>query len=76
MLSAQIQQLATQPNTPAKAQQQQALQKQKQVVDKELSEKAKELLNARLVSEGILFLCFFPGTHLKNMISFRCYEHF
>lgn len=47
-IQAQIQQLSTQSNTAAKTEQEEALQKQKQAVEKELSQKAKELLHARL----------------------------
>ena len=50
-VTAQMTQLATQPNSPAKAQQEQTLQKQKKALETELGQKAQALLHARLVGK-------------------------
>ena len=49
MLSAQLQQLANQPNGQTRMDTERRLQKQKQTVEAQLSQKAQELLQHRLV---------------------------
>jgi hypothetical protein len=57
----QLQQLASQPNAQTRIDAEQKLQKQKQDLDRQLSQKAQQLLQMRLVSLRIKFKSAFDG---------------
>ena len=62
VFSAQLQQLANQPNGQTRMDTERRLQKQKQTVEAQLSQKAQELLQHRMVRAGETILIIIPGT--------------